>query len=134
MFWRKNKAEQQIEAQTEKPAKNPQPKRDHVVEIFIQKAMEVACEEKSSHNWIFDVPGTENEAIFSLEIRGDKHIVAIMVRRKGSQYVTMHYKFNGSREEMIAYLSNPDNAASLVQSVWELSEAVDDKAGEYPFY
>ena len=57
-----------------------------------------------------------------------------MVRRKGSQYVTMHYKFNGGREEMIAYLSNPDNAASLVQSVWELSEAVDDKAGEYPFY
>ncbi|MBR4392739.1 MAG: hypothetical protein IKT07_01815 [Oscillospiraceae bacterium] len=104
------------------------------MELFIQKAMEVACEEKSSHNWIFDVPGTENEAIFSLEIRGDKHIVAIMVRRKGSQYVTMHYKFNGSREEMIAYLSNPGNAASLIQSVWELSEAVDDKAGEYPFY
>ena len=134
MFWRKNKAEQQIEAQTEKQAKNPQPKRDHVVELFIQKAMEVAREEKTSHNWIFDVPGTENEAIFSLEIRGDKHIVAIMVRRKGSQYVTMHYKFNGSREEMIAYLSNPGNAASLIQSVWELSEAVDDKAGEYPFY
>ena len=135
MFWRKKKAEhQQTAAQTEKQAKKSQPKKEHIVELFIQKAMEVACEEKSSHNWIFDVPGTENEAIFSLEIRGDKHVVAIMVRRKGSQYVTMHYKFNGSREEMIAYLSNPDNAASLVQSVWELSEAVDDKAGEYPFY
>ena len=101
MFWRKNKAEQQIEAQTENQAKKPQPKKEHIVELFIQKAMEVACEEISSHNWIFDVPGTENEAIFSLEISGDKHIVAIMVRRKGSQYVTMHYKFNGSREEMI---------------------------------
>ena len=135
MFWRQKKAEQQqTGAQTENQAKKPQPKREHIVELFIQKAMEVACEEKSSHNWIFDVPGTENEAIFSLEIRGDKHIVAIMVRRKGSQYVTMHYKFNGSREEMIAYLSNPGNAASLIQSVWELSEAVDDKAGEYPFY
>jgi hypothetical protein len=135
MFWRKKKAEQQqTGAQTENQAKKPQPKREHIVELFIQKAMEVAREEKTSHNWIFDVPGTENEAIFSLEIRGDKHIVAVMVRRKGSQYVTMHYKFNGSREEMIAYLRNPDNAASLVQSVWELSEAVDDKAGEYPFY
>ena len=70
MFWRKKKAEQQqTAAQTEKQAKKSQPKKEHIVELFIQKAMEVACEEKSSHNWIFDVPGTENEAIFSLEIR-----------------------------------------------------------------
>lgn len=107
---------------------------EQVVEKITKKCMEVAVEEKTSHNWIFDIPGTKNEGIFSLEIKGNSHTISIMARRKGSQYVTMYYLCNGTADEVQAYLKDPEHATLVAKSVWELSESVDDKAGEYPFY
>ena len=88
MLWHKRKTKKQ--GQPEKQIKKPSAEKVRIVDGFIRKATELAREEKSPHNWIFDVPGTKNEAILSVEQSGDKQTVAVMVRRKGSSYVTMH--------------------------------------------
>ena len=76
----------------------------------------------------------ENEAILSVDKSAEGQAVAVMVRRKGSSYVTMHYHFMGSREQVEAFLLDPDHAFPMAKSVWELSASVDDQADEYPFY
>jgi len=112
----------------------PSTENQRTVEGFIRKAMELAYETKEPHNWIFDIPGTKNEGIFSVEPSAAGQAVAVMVRRKGSSYVTMHYHFMGTREQVEAFLREADHALPMVKSLWELSASVDDSSDEYPFY
>jgi len=133
MLWWKKKAEKKT-PQAKKPLHEPSTKDAQTVEGFIRKAMELAYETKDEHNWIFDIPGSKNEAILSVDKSAEGQAVAVMVRRKASSYVTMHYHFMGSREQVEAFLLDPDHALPMAKSVWELSAAVDDQADEYPFY
>ena len=127
MLWWKKEAEKKM-------PNEPSMKDAQTVEGFIRKAMELASETKDEHNWIFDIPGSKNEAILSVDKSAEGQAVAVMVRRKGSSYVTMHYHFMGSREQVEAFLLDPDHALPMANSVWELSASVDDQADEYPFY
>ena len=78
----------------------------------------------------FDIPDTQNKAQFIVEADGkdfkDQRRVSIGVHHKNSDRVISNYMFKGTKQEVLAYLNNPENFEDFTKTVNELSTAVDD--------
>ena len=92
----------------------------------------------------FDIPKTKNEAFIEAvksAIREGCFKLRISAKRKGSDYLISHYQYHaGDKTEdelkkylKTEYLEKTENIANLQAEIMELSDAVNDKAGEFPF-
>ena len=78
----------------------------------------------------FAFPGTNNVAFLSLECNysdPEKRHLLTRVLKNGTDLCMQNYMEKGTREEIIAYLSDPAHVKPLLESLEHLSEAIDDR-------
>lgn len=86
--------------------------------------------------YYFDVPNTNNIAAIAIEksaITKGLFILRVCVSRKGSGYWTGYFwKGQQTEEALKKYLEKEVDIGALQKAIKELSDSVDDKAGEFP--
>ena len=111
---------------------------------LIKKGIEVLIKEDFMGKGIFcvlDIPQTKNEAFIAAEksaIREGCFRLRISAKRDGSDYLISQYHTGDKTEDELKeylrteYLEKTENIANLKTTIMKLSDAVDNKEGEFP--
>ena len=111
---------------------------------LIKKGIEVLIKEDFMGKGVFcalDIPQTKNEAFIAAEksaIREGCFRFRISAKRDGSDYLISQYHAGDKTEDELKeylraeYLEKTENIANLKTTIMKLSDAVDNKEGEFP--
>lgn len=109
------------------------------VEELVKRCLEILAEHDFPFRIAFDIPSTKNEAglyVVKDSLTPGFFRLEIHAGREGSQYTTYNTGVGKSeqelRDDIRRYIADENEISRICAEIKELSDSVDDKAGEFP--